>query len=335
MKKLLAVLFIVAMLFVFVPNSMACHGPNCNQYTANASSTSILDGTQIWSDPSNAYAGGASIADATLSAQANAKGKDYTSIGIEWKWVKIGRHWVKLPVPVIEHHKGYALADVKTFMEQKGYVCVLTNGPQAEGLAFTFVKSTALLFFDASAFAKGTGRCPEYATVNLTGELTAYAYGNATVDGLYGNQAWAGGEGLTTVSFEGSDSEYDHNGSIADADLKGIVGVNQNLVATAYVNPNGTLTKTFALIHTGNAFEFGDAHITGINSSGMVSQSSYATNGLGAIAAGMSQAAYNNVANGLAMVNGFNMVTQTANSLTVMSSHSAYAGGVGGMVHPN
>ena len=239
---------------------------------------------------------------------------------------------------------GFALADVDLKLVAKVYSIVLTNGVQYNGgVSFSYVNTIGILNFDATALATGTTGCPQFAEVGLEGKFGVGAVGNALSLGPNGSYAITTGEGETMVKVSAYDSDFATSTwfilpGLAHADIDGKIIVTQDLFVMAYVSPDGTTTFNLGVITGGNALAFGDANIEGIRSSGMVSQSAYASDGQSGAAWGNSMASYNgavgsvnnnrclDTANGagLAIVTGYNNVDNSNHVVTITSHQSAF-----------
>lgn len=238
----------------------------------------------------------------------------------------------------------------------KAVTKMFTTGEQHEtGLpSITAVTGLAILDYNATALATGNKGCLQEASVALNGDLKALAGGYALATGPNGSNSYTGAEGTTTATVSASDSEsktidwdiYWLFGCIpipipvdpvAEASINGKIVVAQSLFTVAYVSPDGQTTMNFGMISGGNAISLGDANITGMTASGMVTQSAVAV-GPGAVAYGSSTASYENAggqtyngclsvgqADGLAVVTGYNNVTNTGDTLSVTSHQTAYS----------
>jgi len=243
--------------------------------------------------------------------------------------------------------KAFASATVSS-TELATFALVFSTGEKLDtgGLSATFVKGITVLDFAASAYAKGNFGCLQTAEVALSGNLIAGAGGYALSTGPNGSGALTEAYGETTVGVEASDSDqerYDFwwifpKDPTAEASIDGKVIVKQGLFVMAYTSPDGTTTRNFGIISGGSAIALGDANLVDIGASGQVSQQARAV-GVGATAFGNSMASYEGAggnvhnsrcvdfgsANGLAVVTGYNNVTNTGNSVSVTSHQTAYA----------
>jgi hypothetical protein len=241
---------------------------------------------------------------------------------------------------------GFAFADVDLDLFAKVKSFVRTTGIKRWGLSATKVKTVGILNIDGSALALGTLGCPQFAEVSLRGRLTIGSSGYAMSVGLFGTldnpQSITLGSGSTTVALRAGDEDF--STFLAYADIEGLVIIHQDLFVTAYVSEDGTTTYNFGIVTGGDAKALGDINIVGIRSSGQVMQSAFATDGLGALAYGNSMASYDGAkgdtyngrcisfANGagLAVVTGYNNVTNNGNSVSATSHQTAYATSPGG-----
>lgn len=270
----------------------------------------------------------------TLKGQALATGKD------KQIW------FFKIP--------GFAWADVDLDLIASVYALVFTTGEQlgTGGLSMTYALSIGILNFDGDVIAIGNDGCPQFAEVGLRGvfKSTAGAYSVST--GPNGSFAYTSGEGTTGVFITAYDSDFDNSGwfifpPTAKAGIEGTVIVKQDVFVSSYVSPDGTTSINFGIVKGGYALSFGDADIQRIGAVGMVTQSGFATDGIGAAAYGNSTASFSGAkgyvsrggnyanANGLAIVHGYNNVSHTGNSVTITSRNSAFAttGNIGIVKH--
>jgi hypothetical protein len=259
-----------------------------------------------------------------LTGEALATGKD----------IKIW--WFKIP--------GFALADVNVELLGKVLSFVRSTGVMdGGGLSATYVKTIGIVDINATAFATGTTGCPQFAEVDLRGKVgvgtAGYAYSFTS-----NSYALTEGSGETIVKVRAHDEDFSTSTwfifpGVAYADIDGKLIVSQDLFVLAYASPDGTTTFNFGVVTGGNALATGDIDILKIKSSGQVSQSAYATDGVGAAAWGNSMASYNgavgdayngrcvSLANGagLAVVKGYNQVTNTGNTVRATSHQTAFA----------
>ena len=247
----------------------------------------------------------------------------------------------------IFHHEGeaYALAVIEnTTLET--FAIVISNGEKLDtgGLSFTSVTGMAVLDLNASAYAEGDRGCLQIASARLSGDFSVEAGGHAKSTGPNGSfsQTWA--SGVTTAGIEAS--AYDDNlwfgflplGDSASVELDGkVIGI-QGLFVKAYTSPDGQTTRNYGIISGGNVIAFGDIDLTGdVTASGIVQQQAQAV-GPGASVSGYSMASYANAggnvsgrwlpsaqADGLAIVTGYNNITNTGGKLTINSRQTAYA----------
>jgi len=225
-------------------------------------------------------------------------------------------------------------------------VCIITTGLKETGLSFTIVHTKAELIALGKAWAEGTPNCPQTAIIDLSGELSAVAYGNSGVEHPNGQSfAVAGGVGSTTAEFEGYKSDVGKG--YAEVCLFGTVKVEQNVFASSFVNEAGTYSSNFAMVQGGYAKSMGDLDLTGLTSEGMVVQSGLATNGAGAFAYGSSMAQFSGaegaifsgrcgdvgIGAGMAVVSGYNSVVTSPNGISATSFQTGFAttAGVGGL----
>ena len=124
----------------------------------------------------------------------------------------------------------------------------------------------------------------------------------------------------------------------AQAELNGMVIGTQDLFVKAYVSQDGMTTMNFGIVSGGSVIALGDISLTGdVTASGVVGQEAQAVGG-GAVVTGSSLASYNNAGgtvsgrclpvaqgDGLAVVTGYNNITNTGNQLTINSHQSAFA----------
>lgn len=285
-----------------------------------------IDNPNGWS-----AAGGAFV----LDASATGTGKD--KYFLWWK---------------IKDGKAIAIVDI-TNTTLTTHALVFTNGDKLDGtggLAYSYVKGIAILDVNASAYATGNKGCLQIASVSLSGDLSVVAGGSATVLGPNGSYSQTVGKGMTTAGIEGSDSDYGTYGIKwvwifpiptdyeAQAELNGMVIGTQDLFVKAYVSPDGMTTVNFGIVSGGSVIALGDINLTGdVTASGVVGQEAQAVGG-GAVVTGSSLASYNNAGgtvsgrclpvaqgDGLAVVTGYNNITNTGNQLTINSHQSAFA----------
>jgi len=232
---------------------------------------------------------------------------------------------------------------------------MFTTGEQVEtGLpSITAVKGLTVLDYNATAVAAGNKGCLQEASVALSGDIKTLAGGYSLASGPNGSGSYTGAEGTTTATVEDSDSEsktidwdvYWLFGCIpipipvdpvAEASIDGKIIVSQSLFTVAYVSPDGQSTMNFGIISGGNALALGGGNITAMTADGMVQQRALAV-GPGAIAYGDSMASYTGAggqvyngciglgdANGLAVVTGYNSITNIGNKLTIHSKQTAF-----------
>ena len=275
--------------------------------------------------------------DLIITASADATGKDRYFL-----WWKI--------------QDGFASAEADiNVMEVDVRALVFSNGERHNGgTSFTAVLSIGTLEFNASATAEGNFGCLQMASAALSGEFGAKAggYARSAVDSIPGAFSYTEGKGSTVVGVSAFDAEVDRydfkwwifpTDVTATAEIDGKVIVMQGLLVKAYTSPDGTTTRNFGLITGGSALAFGDANLTSIRADGFVAQEAQAV-GNGGYAYGNSQAAYTGAggnvnngcissghANGLAVVTGYNNVTNTGSHLSVTSHQSAFATTGGGL----
>ena len=381
MKKLFT--YFTAVLFVFVlftAPAMSCDDcvPTTNAdveagvgiygtITINPDGSDLIGGTYLQDPASNDTAGNFGTADVTLDADAFATAKDtYKRV-----WVRTGRcfwngRYENVLVP------GEAEAYGRNVLTLSSDVDVCTNGPQDDGLSYTGVKATTKLDIDGVAWAEGTNGCPQKASIDVNGSISAYAYGNSFSGDKFGAFASAGGSGLTTVDFEGHEYDFSEHGgwfcspNKAEVDFHSTITVDQGLFTASYVNEAGTIAANFAFVGGGNAelnlgrdgwFGRDDIELTGIQATGKVGQSGFAFDG-GAYAMGNSQAFFNGAygsvettsggcfsaspdqtanVGGYAVVTGYNNVSVQSNLITVTSVQHANAttGNSGHVSTPN
>ena len=302
-----------------------CHGGGCDDALALAESGIVIVNRHEVIENNSMSWGSAGARDLNFDGSAFATGKD-------------SRFWFfKIP--------GFAWADVDLKMVASVSTKEFTTGEKLNGgLSFTYANSVGTLKFNGDAIAIGNDGCPQWAEVSLNGDFRtsvgAYSL-SIGPNGSYGN-TW--GLGITGVRLTASDSDFDKNGWFifppkAHAGIDGLVIVKQDILVKSYVSPDGTTSFNFGIVRGGSAMSFGDANIIGIRSSGFVGQAGQATDGIGAAAFGNSYAAYNGAkgytystrcadfagSNSVAVVTGYNNVTHTGNSVSITSSHSAFA----------
>ena len=281
--------------------------------------------------------GSAGGKDLTLRSRAFATGEDKKV----WKWTL----------------DGFAFAHANSEMDANVYVKQFTNGVKNNGgLSFTYAKAIGVLNFDSKAIATGgIGDCPQWAKTELKGAFLASVGAHSLSRGDNFAYATTWGNGTTGVRVYAYDSEFDNTThffglipAYADADLSGKVLVTQDILTMSYVKPDGTMTFNFGKIEGGNGYAFGDANITGVRSSGIISQKGMATDGFGAYASGSSSAQYQGATgyvygsrcisgangSGLAVVTGYNNVVNTGSSVQIKSSQTAFATTGGGYSPP-
>ena len=326
------------------PNTNGCGGACGDAFTD--ANTSVTVGAPTFSvdldDPTGApvvdidnpngwsAAGGAF----TLDASATGTGKD--KYFLWWK---------------IKDGKAIAIADI-TDTTLTTHALVFSNGDklgETGGLSFSYVKGIAVLDVNASAYATGNKGCLQIASVSLSGDLSVVAGGSATVLGPNGSYSQTIGKGMTSAGIEGSDFDSGTYGIKwvwifpipvdyeAQAELNGkVIGV-QDLFVKAYVSPDGMTTMNFGIVSGGSVVALGDISLTGdVTASGVVGQEAQAVGG--AVVTGSALASYNNAggavsgrclpvaqADGLAVVTGYNNITNTGNKLTINSHQSAFA----------
>ena len=271
----------------------------------------------------------------TLDASATGTGKDRYFL---WWKIKDG--------------KAIAVVDI-TNTTLTTHALVFTSGDKlggTGGLAYSYVKGIAILDVNASAYATGNKGCLQIASVSLSGDLSVVAGGSATVLGPNGSYSQTVGKGMTTAGIEGSDFDSGTYGVKwvwifpiptdyeAQAELNGMVIGTQDLFVKAYVSPDGMTTVNFGVVSGGSVIALGDISLTGdVTASGVVGQEAQAVGG-GAVVTGSSLASYNNAGgtvsgrclpvaqgDGLAVVTGYNNITNTGNQLTINSHQSAFA----------
>jgi len=251
---------------------------------------------------------------------------------------------------------GYAWANVDLSLIANVYTCVFTTGEKLDtgGLSMTYAKSTGILDFEGSAIAIGSNGCPQWASVNISGifNTTVGAHSLATGPNASFAQTW--GEGMTSVKVSGWDSDFDKYGFLtaaAHAKLEGWVMVVQDIFVSSYVSPDGTTAANFGIVKGGWAMAGGDANLEGIRAQGSINQQGQATDGIGSAAYGSSNASFNGArgqvydgrcvdfakVGGVAVVTGYNNVTNTGSGVVVTSKQTAFATtGNGGIVqHQN
>lgn len=307
------------------PYRPGCHGA-CDDVIALAEAGIMIVNPHAIVDDKGMGWGTAGGQDLELSGFALATGKDK-------------RFWFfKIP--------GFAISDVELKLTAKVYALVLTTGEKLDtgGLSATYVKSIGTLVFDASAWATGNDGCPQFAEVALSGRFMVTAGGYALSTGPNGSYALTQGEGTTVVGLRGSDSDFDKDGwfifpPVAHAGIEGFVMVKQDLFVVAYVSPDGTTTFNYGVVTGGSAMALGDVDIVGIRAKGQVSQSAMATDGLGSFAYGNGTASFKGAkgdtyngrcgsyadVGGIAVVTGYNNVTNTGNSVTATSKQHSFA----------
>jgi hypothetical protein len=320
--------------------------------TAVAQPSSVIAGAVVTAPGSTPWAGGEATAYATLSGTALATGMDTE----EWKWSWRPWGWNLVFV------KGEAEADGETELTMSSAVKIFTNGPKYNtGLSYTFVSATSTLDIEGSVWAKGTDGCPQSASLDLEGTLSAIAWGNSFSEHpTNGAFASAGGWGMTTVSFEGHEEDFSTHGgwfcspNKAEVEFDSSINVNQKLFTTSWVSPKGDTSINFAKVWGGSAksdlggggwFGWGEKdniQLTGITARGGVSQSGAATNGMGALAYGSSSANFSGATGyvgtlpgywcspspgqyanvgGYAVVYGYNNVSTSPSGALTVTSH--------------
>ncbi len=239
---------------------------------------------------------------------------------------------------------GYAWANVDLRMVARIYTCVFSTGVQTNGgLSLTYALSTGILDFSGNAIAIGSNGCPQWARVGLHGIFITGvgAYSQSQSSNGYGSAAtW--GQGTTSVRVSGHDSDFDTHGFLtaaAFASIDGKVIVKQGIFVSSYVSPDGTTTANFGMVKGGYAMSFGDVNLEGIRSSGSVGQAGIAQDGYGAVAQGNSYAQFTGAkgtinngrcidyanGSGIAVVTGYNNVTNTGNKVVITSKQTALA----------
>jgi len=302
-----------------------CHGGGCDDAIALAESGLVLVNEHSVFFKNSMSWGSAGGKNLSFDGSAFATGKD-------------SRFWFfKIP--------GFAWADVDLKMVASVFTKEITNGAKLNGgLSFTYAKTIGELKFNGNAIAIGNDGCPQWAEISLDGVFMASVSAQSSsylTDDSWG-QTW--GSGSTGVKLSAHDGDFDKSGwfifpPTANAGIKGLVIVKQDIFVKSYVSPDGTTSANFGIVRGGSAVSFGDANIIGIKSRGNVGQAGIATDGLGAFAFGNSYAAYNGAkgytystrcadfagSNSVAVVTGYNNVNHTGNSVSITSSHSAFA----------
>lgn len=236
---------------------------------------------------------------------------------------------------------GFAWANVDFEAAARVCVLVLSNGEQLNGgLSITYSLAIGTLNFKGNAIAIGNDGCPQFAEVKLHGGFVTTASGHAYSE-TPNAYSYTTGEGTTGVMITAYNRDFEKYGwfifpPTAKAGIEGTVIVKQDVFVTAYVSPDGLTSYNFGIVRGGEAMAFGDANIQAIRAKGIVQQASFVS-GYGAAAFGNSTASFNgargyvsrggNYANvgGVAVVHGYNNITHTGNSMTITSSHSAFA----------
>ena len=274
---------------------------------------------EVVQDPaSDDWAGNLGTANVTLNADASATGKDtYKTVRVKVGKVWVERCWGGYWKNIYEYRTitipGVSESYERNELTLSSNVDVHTNGLQTDGLSYTRVKATTTLDIDGVAWAKGTNGCPQNASIDVNGSITAYAYGNSLVDHTSGAFANAGGSGLTTVDFIGHEQDASNHGgwfspNKASVDFHSTIAVDQKLFTASYVSKDGTTAANLAFVGGGNAelslgadktgfitgwvYDRDDIQLTGIHAAGKVSQSGRAIDG-NAVAEGNSQASFN------------------------------------------
>ena len=276
-------------------------------------------------------------ADVVLNADAAATGQDtekfvgyeYTGDGEKgdpgwyrhkWSWVgdalkpggTNGKSWTFLGTDrtaLYELIPGVSESFGRNELTLTSDVNILSNSPQSSGLAYTIVDATTRLDIEGVAWAKGTDGCPQTASIDVDGSLTAYAYGGSFSEGLTEAYAGAYGSGLTTVSFTGHEQDASNYGgwfspNKASVDFDSTITVSQKGFFASYTSPDGATAANLAFVGGGNAqstlgsdatlfnwFAKDNIQLTGIEAAGKVGQEGRAIQG-GAIAYGNSQASF-------------------------------------------
>jgi len=312
-------------------NGQDCHG-NCGDVFAYAEAGATVGNPAVedikemgWSQAGGVF---------TVEALATGLGKD-----LYFLWWKI------------DDGKAIAIASISetTF---KTFAMVFSTGEKLDtgGLSATYVKGVAILDVHASAYATGNIGCLQTASASIEGELTVAAGGHALSTGPNGSFSQTWGQGTTTAGIEGSDfdsgtvgikwvwifpvpTEYE-----AFAELDGKVIGMQDLFVKAYTSPDGQTTMNFGIVSGGQVLALGDINLTGaVTASGEVQQQAQAV-GPGASAYGYSAASYTNAGgdvsgrclpiaqgDGLAIVTGYNNISNTGNQLSITSHQTAFA----------
>jgi hypothetical protein len=308
----------------------------------------IISGKYVQAPASGPGGGNFGTADVTLNADASATGMDTT----EWIWVQDTEpsdkyaYYLKLKgsgagnvykKPFVQHppspseweyvgpYYGQHKEEVIVPGESESYgrnkltltsgVGIISNSPQISGLAYTLVHATTMLDITGEAWAEGTDGCPQEATIDVEGSISAYAYGNSFSGDWGGAYAYASGSGLTTVDFWGHESDFSTNGgwfspNKAYVDFNSTITVDQEVSTFSYVSPDGTTSANAAYVGGGYAesqlgndgsilgwvYDRDNIELTGIHASGEVYQEGLAFDG-GAVATGNSYA-YFSGANG-------------------------------------
>ena len=347
MKRMLLILVaLVACLAMAAPvmarGGFKCPKGNCGDATAEAGTSATVGGVDFSVDLNNPTSApvvdidnpngySAAGGEFTIDASATALGKD--KYFLFWK-VADGRAYaaVKIDNTTLTTH-----------------ALVLSTGDKTDGtggLSATYVKGIAVLDIDTWAYATGNFGCLQEAEVAISGNLTVVAGGHAIVTGPNGSYAQTVGKGMTSASFAGSDYDSETYNfwwifpidPEAYAELDGKVIGTQDLLVKAYVSADGQTTFNFGIVSGGNVVALGDVNLTGdVTSSGVVAQSAQAVGG-GAVVYGSSMASYSNAGgnvagrclpvaqgDGLAVVTGYNKITNTGNKLTINSHQSAFA----------
>jgi hypothetical protein len=301
----------------------------------------IISGKYVQAPASGPGGGNFGTADVILDANASATGMDtqkligYNYFGdgekgdpgwYEHKWGMVdykprgtnGVSWTFLGTdrePIYETIPGESESYGRNKLTLTSGVGIISNSPQISGLAYTLVHATTMLDITGEAWAEGTDGCPQEATIDVEGSISAYAYGNSFSGDWGGAYAYASGSGLTTVDFWGHESDFSTNGgwfspNKAYVDFNSTITVDQEVSTFSYVSPDGTTSANAAYVGGGYAesqlgndgsilgwvYDRDNIELTGIHASGEVYQEGLAFDG-GAVATGNSYA-YFSGANG-------------------------------------
>lgn len=364
MKRIIGILLISLMtVCMAVGVSFACDDCDNPDVVATATPLSVLNGDVI-STPSHDMAGGSATGiNVTLEGYGEATGidtynREFVVDYYKWGFWPVG-HYENVLVP------GTAEVHGTTELDLTSNLFVLSKGEKLDGLSFTYAKNTAVLDITAEVWAKGNDGCTQEAWLDIEGDIasniSARSFSGAPIDYsdpanpvVTGPYAAADGSGYTVASIAGHEEDYSSYGGFcspnkAFVDFDSTLKVKQDIFTASYVSKDGLTAGNFATIKGGDAGLYlgrdgflglgtDNIELTGIKSSGQVSQKSLATDGM-STAFGGSYAFFKNAngtvnpavnfalcgpnqtANGTgqALVFGYNKITKTPTSLNVKS----------------